>query len=187
MEEVRGSNRGSYITGSSVHNTRIERLWRDVYVAVSASFVSVFNELENEGILDPLNNLDLFCLHYVFIPRINANLHSFQLAWNNHPLSSENCRSPVDIYMCDSVGSPLFDPLLGDLSGYEDDDDLQLTMPVSFDEISTVEVPEITSPLNSNEMRHLTTLVDPLQESTNNGKDLYISCLDIVYHLLQDH
>ena len=89
--------------------------------------------------------------------------------------------------MCDSVGSPLFDPVLGDLSGYEDDDDLQLTMPVSFDEISTVEVPEITSPLNSNEMRHLTTLVDPLQESTNNGKDLYISCLDIVYHLLQDH
>ena len=60
------------ITGSSTHNERIECLWRDVYRCVAVLFYDTFYSLEQEGKLDPLNEIDLFCLHYIYLPRINS-------------------------------------------------------------------------------------------------------------------
>ena len=60
------------ITGFSTHNEGIERLWRDVMRCVSSIYYGVFKQLEEEGKLDPLNELDMYCLHKVYLPRINA-------------------------------------------------------------------------------------------------------------------
>ncbi len=67
MDEVRGEGRSSYIAGSSVHNSRIERLWRDVRSNVLATFSTIFHALEDAGVLDPENESDLFFLHYNYI------------------------------------------------------------------------------------------------------------------------
>ena len=162
--EVRGQNRGSYIAGRSVHSTRIERLWRDVSTAVSSNFIAVFEEMEQQGILAPQNESDLFCLHYVFLPRINSSLKSFQLAWNHHPLSTEQNHSPMQLYTQGAIGNELFE----DLQFYGIDHE----EPLQEDETDEVTVP---ATISQRSLEYLLNTVNPLQECSDNGIQLYVS------------
>ena len=156
MEEQRGAGRSSYIAGQSVHNSRIERLWRDVYRSVSSSYAALFYDLEHAGALNPTNDADLFALHYIFLPRTNSSLVAFTSAWNNHPLSTENNLTPLQIYTAYSQGSRLFDEVIDPaLYGYDPDEPHSST-----DEEQSVIVPPTNIPLSQSSVDQLNAQLD---------------------------
>ena len=73
---------GTMLVGRSVHNHRIERLWRDVYSGVLHLYYGLFRHLEDCYVLDPSDETDL--LSYVCEPRINRHLQSWKRAWVHH-------------------------------------------------------------------------------------------------------
>ena len=70
---ARGEECKPVLVGKSIHNQRIERHNRALNEQVTSVFRSEFYQLEGEGVLDINNDLDIFCLHLVYIPKIILN------------------------------------------------------------------------------------------------------------------
>jgi len=65
----------------------------------------MFINLEDDGILDVQNEIDLFCLDEVFCHCINASLNEFISSWNSHSLTSENNGTPLQLFSLDDTDS----------------------------------------------------------------------------------
>ena len=91
------------LRGSSVHNQRIERLWRDLFQSVIRLFYRLFHFLERNDHLHVGDALDIAALQYVYVPRIQAALDAFQQSWNGHSIRSARGRTPVQLFSAGSL------------------------------------------------------------------------------------
>lgn len=167
---------GSMITGSSTHNQRIERLWRDVFEGVLSYFYNLFYHMEDEGILDPLNLVHLAALHYIYMDELNRRLEFWQAAWSGHRIRTVKS-SPINLWTCGQLQNPVGIPLSEtDLQDYG----IEGYVNVVNAEEGGRPILESLSNLISEECREI--LSEEIRHDTNEnyGIDNYQKCLNII-------
>ncbi|XP_052760130.1 uncharacterized protein LOC128237304 isoform X1 [Mya arenaria] len=157
-----------FIAGRSVHNQRIERLWREVWAGVTSLYYAIFYGLENEGILDPTSEVHIMMLHLVFVPRIQTHLNRFAEALRRRPLRTENNRTPLQLWMT-SRHPPTNEQVDTDVYGIDYNPETVLFHQESVEVPATMEIGD----------DHRQRIQDILQKDSNNlGVDIYKEILE---------
>lgn len=142
--------------------------------------------MEKLGVLDQTDELHLFALHFVFIPRINNLLSRWTESYNRHPLGTEHNSKPRQLWIESTLhmqnshhtapgGVFQTDLVEGRLEQFGIDGEGPCAD--GEDGESDLTVPGINVNLPQNALVQLQQSIDPLATSELFGLDIYVQCL----------
>ena len=175
-----GHDWASHIVGQSLHNVRIERLWRDDYKKCSDFHYKLFYYMQKHNILDLQNPVQMFPLQYVFAARIQRTISNWAQAHNMHGIRTENYRTPTQIWFQGSIINGnrditavrnIFRPN-GNISRQVE----QFYEENALEELSDIAIllPHLTASLNNAQMANMSSTVEPLRHSHSDVVDIYV-------------
>ncbi|XP_052768923.1 uncharacterized protein LOC128209106 isoform X3 [Mya arenaria] len=77
----------------------IERFWRELWQGCTCTYYELFRTMEQDGILDVDNEVNLLSLHLVFLKRIQSSVDRFVHAVSNRPLRTEHNKTPMQMWI----------------------------------------------------------------------------------------
>ena len=155
-----------------------------MHQGVTKLFYRLFYYMEEQRILDSENEIHIYALHYIYIPRINNALSAFMTGWNNHSIRTEHGQSPLQLFVAGALrlrmsGVPaldFFENVHDEHYGIEEEG-------LAGDNENAVIIPESRFQLTDEQLHQLQRHVDPLTESQNHGIELYEATIEFVYNL----
>ena len=159
------ANPNPVVVGSSVHNQRVERFNREVNRHIRDKYAAIFYRLEENDLLNVDSNLDLFCLHYIYLPRVNKTLSILRLSHNQHAVSNEGNQSPMQLIASNWHRRQNMDNHYA-VPG-------QLITTVAGIPLSPFSMRSIENPLTEEVYSQLRIEVDPFREDHADGVQLY--------------
>ncbi|KAI7810971.1 hypothetical protein IRJ41_008787 [Triplophysa rosa] len=168
MFSVSGIDHGSFMSGKSIHNQRCSIPLHTSYWSVTSKYYETLQSLERDHLLDLSSAKDIFCVHYIFLSKLQEDLSTFAAGWNHHPLSTEGNLSPEQKWHIGLLHTQLEQP--------ENLEDIQEP---DIDWEVAAEHDEFECPLNEQELAELDALIhhnDPNTPPT----DLYAICREYV-------
>ena len=138
--------------------------------------------MERQFLLDPDNEVHLYALQFIYMPRINNALSLFVDQWNNHPIRTAANHSPLQLwtksfYEIVSCGGTYADRLLEEPvnSSIEDEGPIP-----EIQTSNNVIIPRSTLDLNEEQITMLNELFNWETDDRNYGMQLYSNVVDYI-------
>jgi len=184
MMMVYNDDPSCFKASSSCHNQPIERNWRDMRNSTMQPYKDFFLFLESLG-MDVDNIIHIFCLHYLFVPRINESLKEFRSSWNNHGISTEQYKSPLSLLYTESASNGGVPWVGEDVKNYVEE---ILSTATDYD-LRQVHCAPRSCPFNERQLEIFSAHVQPftLIDSLQHLSSPFFATVEYAMHVLQSY